>query len=282
VAIRLKSPAMLGFFLCWIYKVFLLYVMFAGSLPFASAKICEIDYRVHMFPFELQLEAGLLRCESIDELYKHASAEMNLGLAADEQVRYATFRSPKRQREYVASRYLSKHVLADFTGVSAQHWTIMRHENGAAIAQSTQSVVAESVFLSISHSAGYCVVAAANHAIGIDIQHIESLKRWSKIQSTVFSKIELSSIELLQVPEQAIAFTEIWALKEALGKLRGTGLRPKQDKEISFQSTLDNLPGTAITIRGDHFILAIVVHESTQLSSLNTGQGLLIKQWQLS
>jgi phosphopantetheine--protein transferase-like protein len=238
---------------------------------------------VYMFLFELQLDAALVRCESVDELYKRACNEMNLGLVPEEQVRYATFRSSKRQREYVASRFLAKQVLAQFTGVAERHWVVLRHENGAAFAQSHRSAVAETVFLGISHSADYCVVAAAKHAIGIDIQRIETLKRWRKIQNTVFSAIELSKIELLQTSEQAIAFTEVWTLKEALGKLCGTGLRAKQNKDISFQSISSDRPRAAVTIKNDHFILAIAVHESSQLSHvINTKQGLPVKHWQVS
>jgi phosphopantetheinyl transferase len=232
-----------------------------------------------MFPLELHLNAALLLCESIDDLFERASSVVNLGLATEEQGRYAAFRSDKRQREYVASRYLAKHALAQLTGVAAGHWKILRQDNGAALVQSNQFDAAEKLFLSISHCTSYCAVTIARHEIGIDLQSIESLARWQKIQTHVFSTIELSNIQLLQVAEQATGFTELWALKEALGKLHGTGLKPKQHRQISFLRQPDDSSGNAITLKCNNFILAIAANKTDQLDQISVKQGLKIKRW---
>lgn len=218
----------------------------------------QIQYSAHMPLFELQFDDAILVCESIEDLLQHASSQDSFGLHVEEQGPYSRFRSKKRQNEYAASRYLAKQVLARFTDTAASHWYILRHDNGAAVPQHSKPQLHVPLFLSISHNSGYCAVAVSRRQIGIDLQAIETLERWKKIQATVFSKLEISGISELEQSDQALRFTELWALKEALGKLHGHGLKPKTNRNLSFvlQEHIDK-HCAAVTFQANRFVLAI-------------------------
>jgi phosphopantetheinyl transferase len=80
--------------------------------------------------------------------------------------------------------------------------------------------------LSISHSGDTALAALARHegqAVGVDLEQVEP--REASFEAIALSERELQGLEGLGGGERAREVTRLWALKEALAKALGTGLR---------------------------------------------------------
>lgn len=79
------------------------------------------------------------------------------------------------------------------------------------------------VHIGISHSGKYIACAVGNSCVGIDVEKMR--KPSERMMRKMFSESEKNSVlHLENFEKQAYAFTEIWTVKEALGKYLGTGL----------------------------------------------------------
>jgi len=102
------------------------------------------------------------------------------------------------------------------------HVHISRSEKGAPIADIPQ------LFVSASHTDGCCAAAAAHHPVGIDAQVIEGCR--AKVMKRLFSEREQRFVHEHQ--NKDYAFTLLWTLKEAYGKMKGIGLSAAKDVEF--------------------------------------------------
>jgi 4'-phosphopantetheinyl transferase len=76
--------------------------------------------------------------------------------------------------------------------------------------------------VSIAHSGGHAVAAAARHAVGVDLEHIEP--RDSAIVDFLFAPEDRGLVDTLPYGPDA-ALVLCWALKEAVLKARRSGFR---------------------------------------------------------
>jgi phosphopantetheinyl transferase len=191
------------------------------------------------------------------------------------------FASTKRRDEYAASRVLAKQCAAEFTDSRPEDWYIERSQTGAPkLCRHGQAE--QNLHISISHSKFYCAATVANHAIGLDLQFIETLERWRAIETRVFSSSELTAIKSLPNDLQSRAYSEIWALKEAHGKFNGQGLQIRSIRNCSFICAEDVTQGfQALTINLGSHMLAIF---TGNLAELTKQQAVLckdIKAWRI-
>lgn len=99
---------------------------------------------------------------------------------------------------------------------------ITRNEKGAPITNRKE------LFVSASHTEGCCAAAAALHPVGIDAEVIGEARE--KVIARLFSKREQAYLDACE--DRNLAFTRLWTLKEAYGKMRGVGLSVA--KEVEF------------------------------------------------
>ncbi|RZK91043.1 MAG: 4-phosphopantetheinyl transferase family protein, partial [Methylobacterium sp.] len=78
---------------------------------------------------------------------------------------------------------------------------------------------------SIAHRAGLSLVAAGwCRAIGADLELVRADLPLADIADTCFTAAEADWLRALPHEQRALAFTVIWAIKEAAGKLSGRGI----------------------------------------------------------
>ena len=100
---------------------------------------------------------------------------------------------------------------------------IERNEKGAPITN------AAGLYVSGSHTKGCCAAVASLYPVGIDAEPIGPLRE--KVAKRMYSERELEWLDAQ--PDKDEAFTRLWTLKEAYGKLRGIGLSAA--KEVEFR-----------------------------------------------
>lgn len=99
---------------------------------------------------------------------------------------------------------------------------IRRNEKGAPVAEK------RGLYVSASHTEGCCVGAASLTEIGVDVEAIAPLRE--KVLLRLYSPKEQAYIA--HSADADYAFTLLWTLKEAYGKMRGLGLSVA--KEVEF------------------------------------------------
>ena len=78
---------------------------------------------------------------------------------------------------------------------------------------------------SIAHRAGLSLVAAGwQRAIGVDLELVRTDLPLADIADTCFAAAEADWLRALLPPQRALAFTILWAIKEAVGKSSGRGI----------------------------------------------------------
>lgn len=149
-------------------------------------------------------------------------------LSVAEQIHLQTLRFPRRRADWLLGRWVAKHLLrtADqrLQGVEVQRISILRSAQG-----SPQVWVSPEnpfpVSLSLSHRDGWvaCALALApDLALGIDLEVIEPRPR--AFVEDFFTFEELMFLQGLPAPQQPLAVTLIWSLKEAVLKALRVGL----------------------------------------------------------
>lgn len=135
-------------------------------------------------------------------------------LSPSELVRYESFGSSKRQREFVLGRFATKKALSHFVEVEYLKEISIDTVTAGYPIISNESV-ARDYAVSISHSGDVAAAVAfnKNFSCGIDIESINESKKntMAKMSPEVLS----DNAELLTIA---------WCAKEALGKASKTGL----------------------------------------------------------
>ena len=98
--------------------------------------------------------------------------------------------------------------------------------------------VADSIYLSISHSDGIVAVAVSDKPVGVDVQR-EVVPRAKNFVKKVLNERELEELEKLPDEDKSKHLIELWSKKEALFKLDGDGVfSPKQIDTKAFVSSV--------------------------------------------
>ena len=76
--------------------------------------------------------------------------------------------------------------------------------------------------VSLSHSGGYAAAAVADVPLGLDLQSLREISL--RVQERLYSREEIAWIGLAEGDERQKRAVRLWTMKEACGKLFGTGL----------------------------------------------------------
>jgi 4'-phosphopantetheinyl transferase len=137
-------------------------------------------------------------------------------LSEEEQALLSSFGAETRQHEFLAGRAAARQLLGACLDVPPADVPLRRAEDDAV------DVVGADWQVSIAHSGGHALAAAARHAIGADLEHIQS--RDPAIVDFLFPPEERGCVDALPYAFDA-ALVLCWTLKEAVLKARRSGFR---------------------------------------------------------
>ena len=138
-------------------------------------------------------------------------------LSEDEQNRAQRFRFRKDHDLFVMGRYITKVMLAYYTGTTPESVKIVPDSFGKPRCDIN-------LFFNISHSGDQLFLGFSTTEIGVDIERIDSEADTEKIGERHFSEIEFQNLMSYPRNERIEVFFEIWTKKEALIKGIGKGL----------------------------------------------------------
>ena len=145
------------------------------------------------FPNEIKAELYFLSYSNFD-----ADKIANDVLNQEELVRFNSFKSTKRKREFVATRKLKNEII----GSEA----VFYNEDGRPMTKSFPN-------LSFSHSSNVCALAFADTSIGLDLEPID--EKVMRVRDKFLSNRERTEFDI----NDTETMIRIWSAKEALYKL---------------------------------------------------------------
>lgn len=137
-------------------------------------------------------------------------------LSKEEQALLSSFGAETRRQEFLAGRAAARELLGACLGVPPATVPLRRADDDAV------DVVESDWQVSIAHSGGHALAAAAQHAIGADLEHIKP--RDPAIADFLFAPEDRGLVDTLPYGPDA-ALVLCWALKEAVLKARRSGFR---------------------------------------------------------
>ena len=145
------------------------------------------------------------------------------GLAPREQTRALSLRREDDRQRFAIGRYLARTLAGEVVGIAPECVSIhLRcvHCGSADHGQPRAVYPGGTIPVSISHSGQKILVAATEGVdVGADIEQINV----ASFDPALFQQIE-SATEAGRTPRNALAFTRLWTLKEAVLKCTGDGL----------------------------------------------------------
>lgn len=165
-------------------------------------------------------------------------------LSPDEHERLARLRDPHRRRNFVVGRALCRRVLSHYAPVRPEDWRFGMGKRGKPVIAAP--LVSSPLWFSLSHTDGVsvCAVTGASHAIGIDIEPVNSGKGGMEIAEQFFSEEEVVALRRLPPSLRNEVFVRFWVLKESFVKARETSLADGLSGTTFNLACLDNIEVT--------------------------------------
>jgi len=132
-------------------------------------------------------------------------------LSASEQERLAGIAGARRAGQFVAGRWLARHLLAAAHGDAAPSWTLDAHPDRPPAVSGHPGI-----HLSIAHSGDAIACTVANVAVGVDVEAVTP-RRLGDVLRAVTTPDELAALGDVD----DIVAREVWTLKEAWIKCTG-------------------------------------------------------------
>lgn len=151
-------------------------------------------------------------------LLSRADAEASAHiLAPEERDRAAAIRSRKTRREFIATRYALREILAAYTGAAADSLRFCYGKWGKPELQDGPQ-------FSVSHSKGLALIAISLTPVGVDVEKCEPGLSWEGVARHFLSAADRSWIASLASDKRVNAFLHCWTRREATVKAIGAGL----------------------------------------------------------
>lgn len=151
-----------------------------------------------------------------------SSAKEDAVLSAAEELRRTRFVFEKDRRLYLASHILVRRVLSKYAEIPPADWSFAEGENGKP--HITGPHGAPCFHFNLSHTEGLAAIAVTRDAeVGIDVELVHGIYD-EQLARTCFTPTELKWIGEAGAARQLDRFFDLWTLKEAYLKARGTGL----------------------------------------------------------
>lgn len=152
------------------------------------------------------------------------TSEISNLLNSEEYTRFANFKIPSKQDEFLASRLLLRYLLRQHTDLDPGKVVAAPDEFGRPFWKHHGTRIP--LYFSLSHTRGMvCCVIGNNMEIGCDVELIRPRKYERNLAEKIFSSQELSHYLSLPEGRQRTFFYTSWTLKEAFVKAVGKGLR---------------------------------------------------------
>ena len=144
-------------------------------------------------------------------------------LDPEERARHRRLRGDQSRREYLVAHALARVVLSRYVAVAPESWTFSRGEHGRP--EISGPPEAPPLRFNLSHTRGLVACAVARgRDIGVDVENAARRGRHLEIAERFFGEAELDAIRALPPDQQKRRFLEVWTLKEAYLKARGSGI----------------------------------------------------------
>lgn len=154
-----------------------------------------------------------------------------------ERVRLDRLRFASDRHLFLVSHALLRCVLGLSLGREPESLGFERGVHGKPQLSDPDAASASLAF-NLSHSGGHAVVAvrAGAAAIGVDIESHRPGRRFDALAQRYFSVEEVAALRAMHDDARSERFYDLWTLKEAYLKARGTGLQlPLGDFGFSFE-----------------------------------------------
>lgn len=176
---------------------------------------------------------------STDDVEPEALARTRLNaLPRDERERYDRIIPPAKRHEFLVTRVLCRHVLAQALDVPADS---LAFEIGPYGKPELRAEMRPLRFnLSNTNGLVACAVTRGDFELGLDIEVMERNTDTVGVADRFFSAAEVQALRKLPAHAQKRRFFELWTLKEAYIKARGLGLAIPLG---SFSFALDDTGG---------------------------------------
>lgn len=159
------------------------------------------------------------------EAWRNASAWQRLEGVLDkaEKERSHAFRFAVDREIYTLAHGMLRFVLSRYRGDAPESWRFCEGPQGRP--ELADAEAAGHLRFSLTHTKESCAVAVAlQAAVGIDLESFERTETNIDLVAQSLSHAERDAVAIRAGPDQRRRFFEIWTLKEAFLKARGTGL----------------------------------------------------------
>lgn len=153
-----------------------------------------------------------------------ATARFESWLSDDEVERYRRFRRAEDRELFLYTRATLRHALSQYADVEPERWRFVTAHGGRLELDSPFDALG--LRFNVSHTPGLvaCLVSDTVDG-GVDVEGVGRASDVSKLAAIVCSSAEIEEMESLSADAADSRFYELWTLKEAYVKARGTGLK---------------------------------------------------------
>ena len=179
-----------------------------------------------------------VRCLNTRELGVQEVASACAVLSPEEKVRQWQLHFPEDRRDFASAHALLRQSLSLYSDINPEDWRFKVAANGKPAILRTGNQTQKPFRFSLSHTRGLVACAIGTQLdMGIDVERLDRMVDIDSIAPLCLSSSERDALMRCPAPERQIRFIELWVLKEALVKARGTGL--------------SGLKGSSFTLRED-------------------------------
>lgn len=153
-------------------------------------------------------------------------------LSREEQDKYRSFYFDRHRHQYLVTRALVRTVLSAYMpNIRPKEWRFNKNKYGKPNVMN--AALKFPVEFNISHCDKLIVLVVTNGvAVGVDVECMLRDRKKLDIAYNYFSSEEIKALKSLKIDKQYGRFYDLWTLKEAYIKARGTGLSVLLDKFI--------------------------------------------------
>lgn len=145
-------------------------------------------------------------------------------LTIEECSKVDRFKFTRNKQQYLMTRAMLRSVLSFYDGnIRPEEWQFNINEHGKPYI--CNSSLAIPLKFNISHTEKMIVLAIVlDQEIGVDVEYFPRMNDVLEIAKGFFSTLEVEQLFALPPEQQKARFFDLWTLKEAYVKARGTGL----------------------------------------------------------
>ncbi len=176
-------------------------------------------------PEQLALEAGDLHIWRVwlDQQPPANLTRLRQLLSSDEQKRADRFYFPHHRERYTVARGTLRLLLGRYLDRPPESLTFSYGSQGKPTLTAVSTP--ERLEFNVAHSENVALIGFIwGRPIGVDVEHIRSLKDMKQMAARFFSEIEYQSWLTIPAEQQDEAFFNCWTRKEAYIKVIGEGL----------------------------------------------------------